>query len=75
MRINDFRFRISDSWLKKHICEPNLERVLEAFLLRERIDAPLRQAYLGTRWIGPAQTQLDPCRISTKADETKEEDK
>lgn len=82
------RFNAERAFLVRHFCAIILERIMEEAVLRGRIIAPgfndplLRQAYLGARWIGPAQTQLDEvkaargakdriaARTSTVADET-----
>ncbi len=67
------RFNAERAFLVRHFCAVILERIIEEGVLRGRIIAPgfddplLRQAYLGARWIGPAQTQLDEVKASKAA--------
>ncbi len=67
------RFNAERAFLVRHFCALILERVLEEAMFLERIAAPgfddplLRQAYLGARWIGPSQTQLDEVKAARAA--------
>lgn len=77
------------AWLATGFCQPVYEAWLDEAVARGRVKAPgyfadplIRQAYLGTTWIGPAPTQIDPLKeinaaekrisigISTVAEET-----
>ena len=56
-------------WLTKDFCRPVYEIWLTEAVARGRISAPgfltdplIRQAYLGSEWIGPSQGQLDPTK-------------
>ena len=56
-------------WLTDDFCKPIYEIWLTEAVARGRISAPgfltdpiIRQAYLGSEWIGPSQGQLDPTK-------------
>ena len=56
-------------WLTDDFCRPVYEIWLTEAVARGRISAPgfltdplIRQAYLGSEWIGPSQGQLDPTK-------------
>lgn len=62
-------FRMRRNWLADDFCRPVYEHWLTEAVARGRISAPgfltdplIRQAYLGSEWIGPAQGQLDPTK-------------
>lgn len=62
-------FRMRRSWLTDDFCRPVYELWLTEAVARGRISAPgfltdpiIRQAYLCSEWIGPAQGQLDPTK-------------
>ena len=62
-------FRMRREWLTDDFCRPVYEIWLTEAVARGRISAPgfltdpiIRQAYLGSEWIGPAQGQLDPVK-------------
>ena len=62
-------FRMRREWLTKDFCRPVYEIWLTEAVARGRIVAPgfltdplIRQAYLGSEWIGPSQGQLDPTK-------------
>ena len=62
-------FRMRREWLADDFCRPVYELWLTEAVARGRISAPgfltdplIRQAYLGSEWIGPAQGQLDPTK-------------
>lgn len=62
-------FRMRREWLVKDFCRPVYEVWLTEAVARGRISAPgfltdplVRQAYLGSEWIGPSQGQLDPTK-------------
>lgn len=62
-------FRMRRDWLVKSFCEPVYELWLTEAVARGRVSAPgfltdplIRQAYLGSEWIGPSQGQLDPTK-------------
>ena len=62
-------FRMRREWLTKDFCRPVYEIWLTEAVARGRISAPgfltdplIRQAYLGSEWIGPSQGQLDPTK-------------
>jgi lambda family phage portal protein len=62
-------FRMRRSWLTDDFCRPVYEIWLTEAVARGRISAPgfltdpiIRQAYLGSEWIGPSQGQLDPTK-------------
>lgn len=67
-------FRMRREWLTDDFCRPVYERWLTEAVARGRIVAPgfltdpiIRQAYLGSEWIGPSQGQLDPTKEVTAA--------
>ena len=60
-------FRMRRQWLTDDFCQPVYEIWLTEAVARGRISAPgfltdpiIRQAYLGSKWIGPAQGTLNP---------------
>ncbi len=62
-------FRMRREWLADDFCRPVYEIWLTEAVARGRIYAPgfltdplIRQAYLGSEWIGPSQGQLDPTK-------------
>ena len=62
-------FRMRRNWLTDDLCRPVYEIWLTEAVARGRISAPgfltdplIRQAYLGSEWIGPSQGQLDPTK-------------
>ena len=62
-------FRMRREWLTDDFCRPVYEIWLTEAVARGRISAPgfltdpiIRQAYLGSEWIGPSQGQLDPTK-------------
>lgn len=62
-------FRMRREWLTDDFCRPVYELWMCEAVARGRISAPgfftdplVRQAYLGSEWIGPAQGQLDPVK-------------
>lgn len=62
-------FRMRRDWLADDFCRPVYEIWLTEAVARGRISAPgfltdpiIRQAYLGSEWIGPSQGQLDPTK-------------
>lgn len=62
-------FRMRRDWLTDDFCRPVYEIWLTEAVARGRISAPgfftdpiIREAYLGSEWIGPAQGQLDPTK-------------
>lgn len=62
-------FRMRRVWLTDDFCRPVYEIWLTEAVARGRISAPgfltdpiIRQAYLGSEWIGPSQGQLDPTK-------------
>ena len=61
--------RMRREWLTDDFCRPVYEIWLTEAVARGRISAPgfltdplIRQAYLGSEWIGPSQGQLDPTK-------------
>ena len=61
--------RMRREWLTDDFCKPLYEIWLTEAVARGRISAPgfltdpiIRQAYLGSEWIGPSQGQLDPTK-------------
>ncbi len=67
-------FRMRREWLADDLCRPVYEIWLTEAVARGRIYAPgfltdpiIRQAYLGSEWIGPSQGQLDPVKEVTAA--------
>lgn len=64
-------FRRRRSWLAWRLCQPTYEWCIEEAVASGRLDAPaffddpiVRQAYLGSDWIGPARINLDPKKES-----------
>lgn len=62
-------FRMRRVWLTNSFCRPTYEIWLTEAVAMGRISAPgfltdpiIRQAYLGSEWIGPSQGQLDPVK-------------
>lgn len=62
-------FSMRRKWLAEDFCKPVYEMWLTEAVARGRISAPgfltdpiIRQAYLGSEWIGPSQGQLDPTK-------------
>ena len=62
-------FKMRREWLADDFCRPVYELWLTEAVARGRISAPgfltdplIRNAYLGSEWIGPAQGQLDPTK-------------
>lgn len=62
-------FRMRRVWLTNDFCRPTYEVWLTEAVALGRISAPgfltdpiIRQAYLGSEWIGPSQGQLDPVK-------------
>lgn len=62
-------FKMRREWLTDDFCRPVYELWLTEAVARGRISAPgfltdpiIREAYLGSEWIGPAQGQLDPTK-------------
>lgn len=67
-------FRMRRDWLTDDFCRPVYEIWLTEAVARGRISAPgfltdpiIRQAYLGSEWVGPSQGQLDPTKEVTAA--------
>ena len=65
-------FKMRREWLADSFCRPVYELWLTEAVARGRISAPgfltdplIRQAYLGSEWIGPSQGQLDPTKEVT----------
>lgn len=82
-------FRSRRSWLTENYCQPVYEWVITEAVARDLLDAPgffddpiLRQAWLGSTWVGDAQGQIDPLKeinaakgrvelgVSTRQEET-----
>lgn len=64
-------FRKRRSWLAWRLCQPTYEWCIEEAVASGRLDAPgffddpiVRQAYLGSDWIGPVRPNLDPKKES-----------
>ena len=62
-------FRMYRTWFTNDFCKPVYELWLSEAVARGRIDAPgfftdplIREAWLGSQWIGPSQGQLDPTK-------------
>lgn len=62
-------FRMRREWLTRDFCNPVYEIWMTEAVASGRISAPgfltdplIRQAYLGCKWIGPSQGQLDPTK-------------
>ncbi|OPA76750.1 phage portal protein [Paenibacillus selenitireducens] len=67
-------FRMRRVWLTNDFCRPIYEVWLTEAVALGRISAPgfltdplIRQAYLGSEWIGPSQGQIDPVKEITAA--------
>lgn len=67
-------FKMRREWLTDDLCRPVYEIWLTEAVARGRISAPgffadpiIRQAWLGSEWIGPSQGQLDPTKEVTAA--------
>ena len=67
-------FRMRRDWITDDFCRPVYEIWMTEAVARGRISAPgfltdpiIRQAYLGSEWIGPSQGQLDPTKEVTAA--------
>lgn len=65
-------FRMRREWLSTTFCKPSYEVWMSEAVARGRIHAPgffidplVREAYLGSEWIGPSQGQLDPVKEIT----------
>lgn len=68
-------FRNRRAWLARNFCQPVYENWLTEAIALGRIQAPgyfrdwrIRQAYLGTIWIGDAPGQIDPLKEVDAAD-------
>ena len=62
-------FRMRREWMTDDFCRPVYEIWLTEAVARGRISAPgfltdpiIRQAYLGSEWVGPSAGQLDPTK-------------
>ena len=62
-------FKMYRNWFVSDFCKPVYEMWLCESVARGRLQAPgfwndplIREAWLGTEWIGPAQGQLDPVK-------------
>lgn len=62
-------FRSRRSWLAWKFCQPVYEWVITEAIVRGRLSAPgyfadpvVREAWLGSEWIGPSRIQLDPLK-------------
>lgn len=62
-------FKMYRQWFTSDFCEPVYEVWLSEAVARGRINAPgffndelIREAWLGSEWIGPSQGQLDPVK-------------
>lgn len=69
-------FRMRRSWLAWKFCQPVYEWVITEAIATGRLSAPgffadpvIREAWLGSDWIGPSRIQLDPQKEAS-ADET-----
>jgi lambda family phage portal protein len=65
-------FQIRRSWLAWNMCQPIYEWFLTEAVARGRVSAPgyfadpvVREAWLGSMWIGPSRIQLDPLKEAT----------
>lgn len=65
-------FRMRREWFTNDFCHPVYEAWLAEAVAIGRVDAPgfftdpaIRDAWLGSEWIGPAQGQLDPVKEIT----------
>lgn len=68
-------FRLERQWLIEQFCQPIYEWVIWEAVARERLHAPgflrdplIRQAWLGTEWVGPSRINLDPNREMSAAE-------
>lgn len=62
-------FKMYRQWFTSNFCKPVYEIWLSEAIARGRINAPgffddplIREAWLGSEWIGPSQGQLDPVK-------------
>lgn len=62
-------FKARRSWLAWKFCQPVYEWVITEAIVSGRLSAPgyfqdpvLREAWLGSEWIGPSRIQLDPLK-------------
>lgn len=62
-------FKMYRQWFSSNFCKPVYEMWLSEAVARGRINAPgffndplLREAWLGSEWVGPSQGQLDPVK-------------
>lgn len=62
-------FQMKRSWLAWNFCQPIYEWMLTEAVAKGRISAPgyfsdpvIREAWLGSMWIGPSRIQLDPLK-------------
>lgn len=62
-------FKMYRQWFTSDFCKPVYEMWLSEAIARGRINAPgffndplIREAWLGSEWIGPSQGQLDPIK-------------
>jgi lambda family phage portal protein len=62
-------FQMKRSWLAWNMCQPIYEWMLTEAVAKGRISAPgyffdpvIREAWLGSMWIGPSRIQLDPLK-------------
>jgi lambda family phage portal protein len=68
-----WKFTISERiWLERELCMPVYEEIAVEAILAGRISAPgffldplIRQAWLGSKWYGPGQGQLNPVQETT----------
>jgi lambda family phage portal protein len=65
-------FQMKRSWLAWNMCQPIYEWFLTEAVARGRVAAPgyfadpvIREAWLGSMWIGPSRIQLDPLKEAT----------
>ena len=65
-------FKMRREWFTADFCRPVYEAWLAEAVARGRVQAPgfftdplIRNAYLGSEWIGPSQGQLDPVKEIT----------
>lgn len=65
-------FQMKRSWLAWNMCQPIYEWFLTEAVAKGRIAAPgyfndpvIREAWLGSMWIGPSRIQLDPLKEAT----------
>ncbi len=62
-------FKMYRSWFTSSFCKPVYEIWLSEAIARGRVNAPgffsdplIREAWIGSEWIGPSQGQLDPVK-------------